>query len=162
MNRLAELPAGVFSGLSNLQHLDLAQNQLATLPAGVFSSVSSLRDLYLSSNKLAELPAGVFTGLFYLDSLHLDKNQLAQVQADAFADLTRVLVLNLEDNSLTCYYDIWPATTSISPGIEKCPTETEAILAATVMTDTVKSTASLSESGMLCLVPALLVLLCYE
>ena len=58
--------ANLFSGLSNLQDLDLYYNSLGQLPAEVwanlFSGLSNLQKLNLGVNKLSELPAEVFSG----------------------------------------------------------------------------------------------------
>ena len=75
-NKLSELPAEVFSGLSNLQDLDLRSNSLGQLPAEVwanlFSGLSKLQKLDLEWNNLSELPAEVFSGLSNLQDLDLE------------------------------------------------------------------------------------------
>ena len=64
-NELADLPAGVFDGLTSLQWLELSDNQLADLPAGVFDGLTSLSRLYLRDNHLVELTRdnALFAGL---------------------------------------------------------------------------------------------------
>ncbi len=62
-NRLTTLPAGLFTGISRITFLSLNQNLLETLPAGLFSSFQSLSTLNLNDNKLMSLPANVFDGL---------------------------------------------------------------------------------------------------
>ena len=47
---LAELPAGVFAGLTSLTGLRLENNMLADLPDDVFEPLTSLTDLRLSGN----------------------------------------------------------------------------------------------------------------
>ena len=62
---MTELPAGLFSGLSELTDLDVSGNELTSLPAGVFSGLSKLEVLKLGVNQLTStsLPDGVFSGL---------------------------------------------------------------------------------------------------
>ena len=62
-NRLTTLPAGLFTGLSRITSLGLHQNLLESLPAGLFSSFQSLSTLQLYDNRLTSLPANVFDGL---------------------------------------------------------------------------------------------------
>ena len=54
----------MFTGLNNLERLDLGNNGLTSLPSGVFTDLVSLQTLRLDGNNgLTSLPLGVFTGL---------------------------------------------------------------------------------------------------
>ncbi len=100
-NQLTNLPAGIFTGLTNLQILSLYNNQLTNLPAGIFTGLTNLQKLYLYKNQLTTLPAGIFTGLTNLQKLSLDNNQLTNLPAGIFTGLTNLQELYLGGNQLT-------------------------------------------------------------
>ena len=100
-NNLSMLPVGVFSGLSNLQYLDLNENSLSTLPAGIFSGLRDLEELYLDGNGLSMLPVGVFSGLSNLQYLYLHDNNLSTLPAGIFSGLSSLEELYLDGNGLS-------------------------------------------------------------
>ena len=70
-----ELKKSDFSGLSNLQRLDLGDDNLSELPPGAFDGLSNLQEpADLGGNNLSELPPGVFDGLSNLQELDLGVN----------------------------------------------------------------------------------------
>ena len=73
-NELVSLTEGVFSGLTNLQSLNLGANNLTSLPERVFSGLTSLRILDLWSNQITSLPKRAFSGLTGLGELELSQN----------------------------------------------------------------------------------------
>ncbi len=76
-NRLAALPAEIFHGLQDLQHLDLNYNQLISLPGEIFHGLQNLQNLYLVGNQLTELSAKNFHGLQNLRELWIYNNPIA-------------------------------------------------------------------------------------
>ena len=62
-NLLTTVPAGLYSGLSKMTNVDLAQNQIESLPDGLWSDLQLLNRVYLNDNKLTSIPRGVFNGL---------------------------------------------------------------------------------------------------
>ena len=74
-NQLAALPHGVPS-LRSLTSLNLSGNHLTSdgLPPGAFSGLPNLQELNLERNQLRELPAGLFLGLPRLGRLELEGN----------------------------------------------------------------------------------------
>ena len=94
-NRLAELPADVFRGLSSLEWLSLGLNQLTSLPEGIFAGLSRLEGLSLSFNQLEELPPRIFADLSRLEELWLSHNPLEELPPRIFAGLSRLEELYL-------------------------------------------------------------------
>eukprot|EP00041_Stephanoeca_diplocostata_P035416 m.1247989 g.1247989 ORF g.1247989 m.1247989 type:complete len:820 (-) comp24694_c0_seq5:461-2920(-) len=65
------LPPGAFTGLNQLQVLQLIGCSMVALRVGVFEPLSTLTELYLSFNALTELPASIFAPLRQLNVLQL-------------------------------------------------------------------------------------------
>ena len=104
--KLTALVANDFSGLSNLEVLDLSENSLTAggLPANVFSSLGSLTELNLADNALsATLNAKLLAGLAALEGLSLEGNSLtaSHFPSTLFDDNTGLLTLNLSGSSLS-------------------------------------------------------------
>ena len=109
---LAEVPEGLFAGLSALRVLRLQYNAFKSLPPGVFEGLSSLYVLFLDNgqplhvptphrHELATLPPGLFSGLSSLQRLHLANVGLRDLPTGAFRDVgSTLLFLYLEDNKL--------------------------------------------------------------
>ena len=95
---LAELPLGVFGGLTNLQTLNLTGNDLTELSPGIFAGLTNLQSLDLEYNNLAELSSSAFDGLTNLQRLVLEHNNLAELPPDAFDSLTNLQTLDLWGN----------------------------------------------------------------
>ena len=103
--KLTALVASDFSGLSNLEVLDLSANSLTAsgLPDDVFSSLGSLTELNLADNDLsAALSANLLAGLGTLQKLSLADNNLiaSHFPGTLFAN-TALQELDLSDNSLS-------------------------------------------------------------
>ena len=101
-NNLSSLPAGIFSGLNNLELLYLHNNNLSSLPEGIFSGLNNLQELTLRNNNLSSLPAGIFSGLNNLERLSLHTNNLSSLPAGIFSGLNNLERLYLYNNNLSC------------------------------------------------------------
>ncbi|CAL8270403.1 vasorin-like [Gadus morhua] len=100
-NGISTLAQDNFSGLEQLDMLDLSQNELTQVPDGVFEPLSELKNLDLSSNHITNISKGIFSGLHQLERLYLYSNRIQSIQADAFEGLGRLLELKLQKNRLT-------------------------------------------------------------
>ncbi|CAN0344511.1 unnamed protein product [Ectocarpus sp. 6 AP-2014] len=92
-NALTTLPAGIFEGLTALEHLFLSSNALTTLPEGIFEGLTALETLHLYSNALTTLPEGIFEGLTALETLLLYNNDLTTLPAGIFEGLAALELL---------------------------------------------------------------------
>ena len=90
-----------FSGLDNLQGLNLLGNSMTVLMSGVFDGLSNLRHLDLGTNDLTEVPSGVFDDLVQVQHLHLNGNALTTLPSGVFNSLRNVLHIDLRNNALT-------------------------------------------------------------
>ena len=105
------LQVGVFDGLSNLRELVLIA--LADVPPGVFEGLSGLGSMWLEYGAFTSLEVGAFDGLSSLSSLFLDnhnprydytggfRHRLATLPPGLFAGLTQLRQLDLGGVGLT-------------------------------------------------------------
>ncbi|XP_073504349.1 vasorin isoform X2 [Phyllobates terribilis] len=99
-NGISSVEESSFSGLWDLQLLDLSHNRLSNLPGGVFKRLTNLSNLDLSSNQITEISAETFQGLSRLERLYLSENHIRSIHPDAFRGLEKLLELKLTKNQL--------------------------------------------------------------
>ncbi|XP_064610747.1 insulin-like growth factor-binding protein complex acid labile subunit [Liolophura sinensis] len=93
-NKIATLPGLVFKPLQKLISLELNRNNLQQIPneSEVFSVMSSLTYLNLADNFCKSIPLNLFTGMTELLYLHLENNYLGSViESDSSGQLFRAL-----------------------------------------------------------------------
>lgn len=78
-SELSTVPGDLFSGSSNITHIDFERNHFTTLPENLFSDQRNLQQLNLKHNNLSYLPDGLFIGTRALTVLKLSYNQLTNV-----------------------------------------------------------------------------------
>jgi hypothetical protein len=79
-NILKSVDKWTFSGLSELQSLDLADNKIGALgQRGLFDSLGMLETLSLKNNHISRIADGAFSGLSSLKHLDLSGNHLVNV-----------------------------------------------------------------------------------
>lgn len=78
-NSLHYLEEQAFSGLTQLQVLDLRHNHLTRIDDYVLGDLEELTDLDLSFNSIEYLSDNCFTSLYRLRSLNLNSNRLQLV-----------------------------------------------------------------------------------
>ncbi|KAI8480652.1 hypothetical protein Bbelb_416010 [Branchiostoma belcheri] len=89
----------MFTGLGNLEVLQLQGNDITDIQAGTFNRTSQLTFLRLSYNKLTNLRSDMFTGLGNLEYPYLDYNDISDIQAGTFNLTQNVGDLRLSDNT---------------------------------------------------------------
>ncbi|XP_057698943.1 vasorin-like [Corythoichthys intestinalis] len=100
-NGINALTQNDFTGLGDLDLLDLSQNELGEVPDGAFKMLSKLKNLDLSSNVITHISKDSFSGLVQLERLYLHQNHIQSIQQDAFEGLEKLLELKLHGNKLT-------------------------------------------------------------
>ncbi len=100
------LPETVFAGLVNLEKLSLNNDNrisfgIANPPADLFDGLTNLQELHLGGNNIANPPADLFDGLTSLRELTMAYNMIDSLPAGLFDDLTSLTNLDLRGNSLT-------------------------------------------------------------
>lgn len=100
-NGIESLHTDDFSGMENLEMLDLSQNKLTELPDNVFEPLSSLRNLDLSSNQISYISEKSFEGLVLLERLYMYNNYIKAIHSAAFDGMKHLLELKLQGNMLT-------------------------------------------------------------
>ena len=93
----------LFSGLTNLHHLDLSHNSLVFLSSNQFPSLPQLRTLDLSHNSLASIHKDSFSHLgVNLFQIDLSGNSLTSIPWTTFLYLPSLRQLVLADNPWHC------------------------------------------------------------
>jgi hypothetical protein len=98
--RIDRLRSGDFSGMPNLNRIDLSKNPLTGLSAGLFDGLFKLRDLNFQGCRLREIPAGLFKELSSLKSLYLNHNKIERLHRLSFEGLSELTFLALNNNEL--------------------------------------------------------------
>ncbi|XP_044207395.1 extracellular matrix protein 2 [Thunnus albacares] len=97
-NNIQSLTPDVFSGLPNLDTLDLSKNKLddELFSQNPLSNLTSLKKLNLDGNQLTRIPMLPPS----LEELKINNNKLSSLNPPCFKGLTNLLKLELEENSL--------------------------------------------------------------
>ncbi|XP_075047192.1 uncharacterized protein LOC142107584 [Mixophyes fleayi] len=103
-NRLTQLSPDVFDDLTQLTHLDLAEdcNGVQNLPPGIFKNLVNLHVLNLENLCLQTLKKDVFLNLTNLRKLQLTKNGLRHINVQILKNMTSLKYLDLQKCPLTC------------------------------------------------------------
>lgn len=101
-DRYEEFPSGVFAGsnLSALSTLTLQALQITKIDDGAFSGIENLEQLDLSYNFISEFPPELLK-LRHLQGLKLYSNELTSIKNDTFSGLTQLRKLLIGVNEIT-------------------------------------------------------------
>lgn len=98
LNKLENLPDGIFGSIRNMGYLVLQSNNMKTIGRNTFKGVGRIY-LDLSFNKIQTIEPDAFLGL-YLNSLDLHNNNLTVLDADSFNSLHVRDNVRLSNNQL--------------------------------------------------------------
>ncbi|GAA6080918.1 leucine-rich repeat-containing G-protein coupled receptor 4-like, partial [Tachysurus ichikawai] len=98
-NRIEEIGKNCFSGLDNLETLDLNYNNLKIFPEAI-QTLPKLKELGFHSNNIAVIPEGAFNKNPLLRTIHLYDNPLSFVGRSAFQNLSDLHSLMLRGASM--------------------------------------------------------------
>ncbi|XP_060063809.1 uncharacterized protein LOC132544254 [Ylistrum balloti] len=105
-NKISQIVASVFEGLTNLKLLNLEGNtQLQHVYENGFFGLSKLPEVVISYTSIMTLPTGTFKGLDSIQVLHVTDNRLTKVEDDAFASLSSLSVLDIRGNAIKEFSD---------------------------------------------------------
>lgn len=104
-NRIKELPASIFTIVSNLFNLNLAYNLLTFIRTNVLSDLTNLRYINFTGNyHLSTIQSNAFMlrtqGISRLEELAMIGLSLSTIEDDAFQGLNNLLTLNLSHNQM--------------------------------------------------------------
>ncbi|XP_076047634.1 toll-like receptor 6 [Oratosquilla oratoria] len=100
-NDVTILPSGVFSGLSRLSVLSLANNELGKIDDDALVGLEALRDLDLSHNRLVALPEDAFRPTPQLMFFRMKNNSMSVIAPELFRGLGQLMELDLSHNELS-------------------------------------------------------------
>jgi hypothetical protein len=89
----------MFSGIENLQHLNLEANAIKDVAPGAFATTPLLL-LWLPHNCLNSVSPNMFQGTPFLKQVSLAHNNIRQVQPFSFAHLANLHTLDLSHNKI--------------------------------------------------------------
>ena len=98
-NALTSVPVNLFTGLTQLQDLDLEFNEITALPTRIFDGLN-LRFLGLEANRLTNLQAGLFDSVGISLTLDISHNRITTLGGGVFARLEDVVFLDPANNQL--------------------------------------------------------------
>uniref|UniRef100_A0A452TGB1 Opticin n=1 Tax=Ursus maritimus TaxID=29073 RepID=A0A452TGB1_URSMA len=97
-NRIRQIRAGDFEGLTKLRRIDLSSNSISSIDDDALRLLHALRELILPKNQLTALPA-LPPAIEVLD-VRLNRLQSSGIQPEAFRALEKLQFLYLADNLL--------------------------------------------------------------
>ena len=118
------LSMGSFSGLTNLNSLDLSGSNLSNVYPGDFVGLVNLKILVISNSNIHQINDGAFTGLEEITTINITQNPVDQINASVFASiksltnivapsLTFCCTSRLPESKCFAGYDIFTACGSL-------------------------------------------------
>ena len=86
-NKIKQLNAKTFAGLSSLRRLDLDFNEISSLGSEFFTGLPKLEELSLRGNRIRDFEWSVLEELPSLTTLNLARNQLTRINRNSFNQL---------------------------------------------------------------------------
>lgn len=110
-NRLTVIKSNTFlhdstaAPLQKLKILYLSLNRISEIEANAFNGLTNLVELSLQFNQVTTIRRETFVGMPSLQTLHLDENQIGNIEDDAF-NLPELIDLDLSANKLKTLSDV--------------------------------------------------------
>ena len=98
---ITSLKSGDFSGLKELNYLDLGVNDFTSLPSDIFDQLIDLTALSIWDASLTSLPSDIFDKNTKLTYINLVRNDLTSLPSGIFDKNTKLTALLLGSNDLT-------------------------------------------------------------
>ena len=98
----------IFSGLRNLQKLDLANASVKQIPPTLFNNLNSLKSLDISRNNILQLAPDVFHNTTNLTTLNVSHNSIKVPHHETLQRLHQLKTLDISYNPFQCSCDIIP------------------------------------------------------
>lgn len=98
---ITSIPNEVFSGLPNLELLDLRGNNIQVLRQKVFQTLKNLKTLYLDDNKIKILQTQTFDPLHKIEAIHLSNNDIKYLPIQII-DKPKLKEVSLQKNPFHC------------------------------------------------------------
>ncbi|VDH90467.1 Hypothetical predicted protein, partial [Mytilus galloprovincialis] len=96
-NRLIAIDGSDFSGLTELERLELDNNEIVSITADAFQDLISLKIIFLNDNQITSLPSGLFSANVILQNVYVYDNNLTTVSADVFQAITLITTMKVRD-----------------------------------------------------------------
>ncbi|XP_076804597.1 uncharacterized protein LOC143448660 isoform X1 [Clavelina lepadiformis] len=106
-NRLQLLTKEMFSGVRQLQLLDLDQNFIGIVDCLTFRQMPELQQIRLSQNMLHVITGCMLKGLHNLTALDLSNNHIKRIVFGAFDELDSLQYLRLNNNLIKTFSARW-------------------------------------------------------
>ena len=103
-----EESSAIFSGLCNLQKLDLANASVKQIPPTLFNNLISLKSLDISRNSILQLAPDVFQNTTNLTNLNVSHNSIKVLHHKTIQRLHQLQILDISYNPFQCSCDIIP------------------------------------------------------
>ncbi|XP_072046951.1 uncharacterized protein [Amphiura filiformis] len=100
-NNMDSFPESIFQGLTNLTRLDAVAFRIDSLSVALFKDLNSVEYLDLSRNLISSLPETLFANLTNLEVLDLSWNIISSNLDTVFVNLTHLTYLDISHNSLS-------------------------------------------------------------
>lgn len=88
---------GDFSGLPNLEILNITSNPIVELQEGLFAGLPRLKTLVVFSTKIKQLPDDFLVGLDQLENIHIFDNPFRTISESVFVRLAAIKTMKVLD-----------------------------------------------------------------
>jgi Leucine-rich repeat (LRR) protein len=101
--KLKYVDSDIFSNLRSLKILNLGWNSLISFDETTLSNLVNLQSLLLFNNNIKNLSSNIFSSVGQLKELHLGDNELSNLDENIFTNLLNLVILDLSGNQFTTF-----------------------------------------------------------